>query len=96
MKLSKLYERLKEKGYDNLIIERHLEKRGGWDATCGAYVRDYLELDRRKVFMMWYGDEMTQFFGETLRLWEGRLEAADEQYRNANIRFCIDYILDDD
>jgi len=95
MTLSKFYERLLERGYENLIIEKHLKDRGHWDVTCGAVVRDHLELDRRKVFQTWYGTEL-KTLASGVPEWSRKLWIASTQYASATIPSCIEYILHDD
>ena len=85
MRLSTLYDRLQMKGYEHSAIDQFIENQGGWNVLCNTYVRDQMELDRRRVFMTWYGDRWQNFFS-----------LAVTKYINANIPMTIEYILNDD
>lgn len=94
MTISELYHRLKEKGYENAACEvtidlsnRRLLPDEAPTAEYAEAVQSHLwhdlELDRRAVFLAWYGEE------------EGflKLTKAQLSYATGQLDSCIDYIL---
>lgn len=108
MNVLDLYQRLKEKGYyePDADSAATVLKQCQSDPTSKVYgpmirgnervLRERLELDRREVFLLWYGSDIETkeaLKSGRLRHWTVALEEASEAYMDCEVESCIDWLL---
>lgn len=83
-----IYKEVTNRGYlSPFIREDNAENIGIEEA------RNALELDRRHVFLYWYGEKVADKFGVNRPMWYYRLEQAERDYMNGFVDCTMDYIL---